>query len=110
MLEGCSWSSQCFIAFRRIGVLFSLYLSRSSKTLTLLKRFLWSGTDLKKFGAKVAWEDVCSPKEGNLRIKNVYVWNKACMVRHLWDITRKKDSVAEMVSYVPVKGKESMGR
>lgn len=51
-----------------------------------------------------------SKKEGGLGIKNVYVWNKACMVRHLWDITRKKDSVGEMVSYIHVKGKESTGR
>ena len=60
----------------------------------VLKSFLWSGTDLKKVGTKVAWVDVCVPKkEGGLGIKCIVTWNKACMIRHLWDLARKKDSM-----------------
>lgn len=36
---------------------------------TVLKRFLWTGTDLKKIGAKVAWADV----KGGLGIKDLCV-------------------------------------
>lgn len=39
----------------------------------------------------MAWDDVCNPKkEGGLGIKNIIVSNKACMVRHLWDLARKE--------------------
>lgn len=31
---------------------------------TVLKKFVWTGTDLKKFGAKVAWNEVYTPKKG----------------------------------------------
>lgn len=38
----------------------------------MLRRFLWSGVDLKKYGVKVAWSDVCCPKEeGGMGIKCV---------------------------------------
>lgn len=49
---------------------------------------------MKKYGAKVAREEVCSPKkEGGLGVKNILVWNKAQMIRHLWDLARKKNSL-----------------
>lgn len=52
----------------------------------------------------VAWDEVCAPKkEGGLGIKNIYVWNKACMVKHLRDLARKTDSVVQMVSHIYVK-------
>ena len=36
----------------------------------MIRRFVWSGTELKKSGAKVAWHDVCCPKkEGGLGLK-----------------------------------------
>ena len=60
----------------------------------ILRNFLWTGTNLRKSGAKVAWEEVCCPKnEGGLGIKSAVTWNKALMVRHLWDLARKKDSL-----------------
>ena len=60
----------------------------------VLRRFLWSRTDLKKYGSKVVWEEVCCPKkEGGLGIKCIVMWNKACMLRHMWDLARKKDSM-----------------
>ena len=60
----------------------------------ILRRFIWTGTEMKKHGAKVAWSEVCCPKnEGGLGIKCIVTWNKACMMRHLWDVARKKDSL-----------------
>lgn len=60
----------------------------------ILRRFLWSGIELRQFGAKVACEEVCCPKnEGGLSIKSVVIWKKALMVLHLQDLARKRDSL-----------------
>ena len=51
-------------------------------------------SELKKTGAKVAWCDACSPKkEDGLGIRSAVEWNKALMMRHIWDIARKKDTL-----------------
>lgn len=40
------------------------------------------------------WGDICLPKkEGGLGIPNIYVVNKDNMVKHQWDLARKKDSL-----------------
>jgi hypothetical protein len=52
---------------------------------TILRAFLWSGLDLKKSGAKVSWEHLCSPKqEGGLGLKSIQIWNKAAVAKHIW--------------------------
>ncbi|GFZ14380.1 hypothetical protein Acr_24g0005700 [Actinidia rufa] len=44
-----------------------------------------SGTELKSSGSNVAWDDICGPKyEGGLGIKEVGVWNKATIAKHIW--------------------------
>ena len=59
-----------------------------------IKWFIWSGTELKKTGARVVWKDICCPtKEGGLGIRSAVDVNKAAMLKHLWDIARKKDSL-----------------
>lgn len=46
---------------------------------------------IEKSSVKMTWQEVCSPKrEGGLGIKNIILWNQACMVIHLWDLARKK--------------------
>ncbi|KAK2658718.1 hypothetical protein Ddye_005251 [Dipteronia dyeriana] len=36
-------------------------------------------------GSKIAWSDICVPKkEGGLGIKDLSLWNKALMIRHIW--------------------------
>lgn len=58
----------------------------------MIRQFVWSGSDMKKTCAKVAWVDVCCPKkEGGLGIISIVDWNKVSMMRHLCDIARKKD-------------------
>ena len=46
---------------------------------------LWKGSDLSYGNAKVAWDTICFPKkEGGLGVKNIEVWNRESMVKHLW--------------------------
>lgn len=52
---------------------------------SILRAFFWSGPDLRRTGAKVSWEHLCSPfKEGGLGFKSMEVWNKAAVAKHIW--------------------------
>ncbi|GKC61991.1 hypothetical protein Tco_1089589, partial [Tanacetum coccineum] len=58
------------------------------------KNFVWSEDDSDKGIASVSWKDVCRPKEqGGLGLKYVRVINHALIVKHLWNIASKKDSL-----------------
>ncbi|XP_028106173.1 uncharacterized protein LOC114305298 [Camellia sinensis] len=51
---------------------------------SLLRSFLWSGTELKKHSAKIAWKNICKHKnEGGLGFKDMEVWNKAAIAKHV---------------------------
>ncbi|XP_028097184.1 uncharacterized protein LOC114297036 [Camellia sinensis] len=51
----------------------------------ILRAFFWSGTDLKKHSAKIAWEKICVPKnKGGLGFKSLEVWNMAAIAKHIW--------------------------
>ena len=51
----------------------------------ILRCFLWSAVDMKRFGANVSWEDRCFPKsEGVLGMKDVVTWNIAAISKHIW--------------------------
>ncbi|KAF7127131.1 hypothetical protein RHSIM_Rhsim11G0000600 [Rhododendron simsii] len=51
---------------------------------SILRAFLWSGLDLKRTGAKVAWEHLCAPKdEGGIGFKSMAIWNKAAVAKHI---------------------------
>lgn len=51
----------------------------------LLRAFFWSGPELKKSGAKVAWVHLCIPRnEGGLGFKDIEIWNKAVVSKHVW--------------------------
>lgn len=51
----------------------------------LFRAFLWSGTDLRKHSAKIAWDIVCThKKEGGLGFKSIEIWNKAAIAKHVW--------------------------
>ncbi|GJS56143.1 RNA-directed DNA polymerase, eukaryota, reverse transcriptase zinc-binding domain protein, partial [Tanacetum coccineum] len=87
----------------REGVLPARYLgiSLTVKTLSIAdcrvlieKNFVWSKNDAAKGIASVAWKEVCRPKdEGGLGLKSLKVMNHALMVKHLWNIASKKDSL-----------------
>ncbi|GJT92143.1 RNA-directed DNA polymerase, eukaryota, reverse transcriptase zinc-binding domain protein [Tanacetum coccineum] len=89
---------QLVMPFRE-GVLPVRYLGipLTAKTLSIAdcrvlieKNFVWSKND----ATKGAWKDVCRPKEeGGLGLKSLKVMNHALMVKHLWNIASKKDSL-----------------
>ena len=54
--------------------------------------FLWSGSDMRTNGAKVAWDQVCLPKkEGGLGIKRITEWNKIALLKHIWNLCNDSD-------------------
>ena len=74
--------------------LFILPASVVSRIESTLSAFLWKGSSLQTTGAKVAWETICYPTaEGGLGIKQLAVWNKAAMLKHLWRLITDKSSL-----------------
>ncbi|GKD49240.1 RNA-directed DNA polymerase, eukaryota, reverse transcriptase zinc-binding domain protein [Tanacetum coccineum] len=60
----------------------------------LLKGFLWCQGELSNGKAKIAWKNVCSPKnEDELGIKYLGQWNEVLMAKHLWNIASMKESL-----------------
>jgi len=57
-----------------------------------MKSFLWSGSDMRTTGAKVAWDQVCLPKkEGGSGIKRITEWNKIALLKHIWNLCNDLD-------------------
>ncbi|XP_071720735.1 uncharacterized protein [Rutidosis leptorrhynchoides] len=73
----------------------------------LLKGFLWSQSEQSKGKAKVAWKDVCVPKDqGGLGLKPLKVWNEVLIVKQIWRILVKDMSLWSVwVNLVKLKGK-----
>ncbi|XP_059659057.1 uncharacterized protein LOC132305432 [Cornus florida] len=60
----------------------------------ILMAFLWSGIEMKSTNAKIAWMDICKPKEaGGLGIPNLVISNQAAIIRYIWDLTDNSDRV-----------------
>lgn len=56
--------------------------------------FLWSGCDLNHKCARVKWSQVCSPKdEGGLGFRKLREGNVAAMLKLLWALSRKADTL-----------------
>nr|GEY28841.1 hypothetical protein [Tanacetum cinerariifolium] len=72
----------------------------------IMKNFLWSQNNDSKGKAKVAWKAVCKPKnQGGLGLKDLFVWNNALLVKHLWNIANKKDTLwVKWVSTIKLNG------
>ncbi|GKD81131.1 RNA-directed DNA polymerase, eukaryota, reverse transcriptase zinc-binding domain protein, partial [Tanacetum coccineum] len=50
--------------------------------------------ELTKGKAKVSWDKICKPKDqGGLGLKNLGVWNEVLMIKHLWNVAVKKDTL-----------------
>ena len=59
-----------------------------------LKGFLWSGGELGKGQAKVAWKEVCMPKDcGGLGLKSLQKWNEVLLTKHIWNVCNKQDTL-----------------
>ena len=72
-----------------------------------LKGFLWCQGELTKGKAKVAWDKICTPKDqGGLGLKSLQVWNEVLMIKQLWNIAAKKDSLwVKWVNVEKLKGR-----
>ncbi|GKB67000.1 RNA-directed DNA polymerase, eukaryota, reverse transcriptase zinc-binding domain protein [Tanacetum coccineum] len=58
----------------------------------LLKGFLWCQGLLTSGKARVAWKQVCLPKEqGELGIKSLKKWNEVLLIKQLWKIIEGKE-------------------
>lgn len=43
---------------------------------------------------EVGWRNMCKPKQqGGLGLKDLSVWNKAMIMKHLWHVAMDKDSL-----------------
>lgn len=52
---------------------------------SLCRDYLWSSNPGARGSAKVAWKDLCLPRnEGGLGLRNFYLWNKALVLRLVW--------------------------
>lgn len=58
------------------------------------RAFLWRGKEEFLGPGAVAWSSICKAKSGGgLGFKDVKVWNKAAVFKHIWAIAEKKDSL-----------------
>ncbi|GKF09163.1 RNA-directed DNA polymerase, eukaryota, reverse transcriptase zinc-binding domain protein, partial [Tanacetum coccineum] len=93
------WKSpiNCFCSSINACVLGSVFLL--PKTVVndiekLFKRFIWNNGESCKGKAKVAWAEVCKPKDqGGLGFKSLELWNKTLLVKHLWNVASRKESL-----------------
>lgn len=61
---------------------------------TMFRRFLWNGDIQAKDKALIPWDKMCLAKTtGGLNITDLYVWNKAALLKHLWNLSKKKDKL-----------------
>ena len=59
----------------------------------IYKNFLWAESENYNRTPYVAWDIVCTPKkQGGLGVKNLNLWNIACVAKLVWTIAMKKDS------------------
>ncbi|GKC81363.1 RNA-directed DNA polymerase, eukaryota, reverse transcriptase zinc-binding domain protein, partial [Tanacetum coccineum] len=73
----------------------------------LFKNFIWNNGDNYKGKEKVAWLEVCKPNDqGWLGFKSLELWNKTLLVKHLWNIASRKESLwVKWVNVVKLKNR-----
>ncbi|CAK8569926.1 unnamed protein product [Lathyrus sativus] len=74
----------------------------------MCRSFLWAGANklFKKY--PMTWKKVCSPKiKGRLNIVNLEIWNKACLIKLLWNLHGKSDTMwIKWIHYYYVKDQD----
>ena len=66
----------------------------TSKIEQIFSNFLWSGKMGSARHAKIRWESVCLPKEeGGLGLRRVKDSNDANVMKHIWNLFYRKDSL-----------------
>jgi hypothetical protein len=57
-------------------------------------RFLWNGNEVCFAKEKVSWDLICVPKrEGGLGLKRLEEWNRAVILKHIWNLFTKSGSL-----------------
>ncbi|XP_050207380.1 uncharacterized protein LOC126656805 [Mercurialis annua] len=57
-------------------------------------RFFWTGKEEGKYNAMVSWKDISKlKKEGGLGVKDIHIWNKAAITKHIWQIFNNPESI-----------------
>ncbi|KAL9690876.1 hypothetical protein QQ045_011288 [Rhodiola kirilowii] len=102
-----SWSNRCLSYAGRLVLVKHVLSSISSywmrvllfpkfvikKVTAICRNFLWSGASSSNKNL-VAWKAVTKPKdEGGLGIKNLIIFNKALLLKQVWDLCRDKDAL-----------------
>ncbi|XP_019264258.1 PREDICTED: uncharacterized protein LOC109241890 [Nicotiana attenuata] len=58
------------------------------------RTFLSTGSTEISRNALIAWDKICQPKStGGLNVINMRTWNKAAVMKHLWALAMKKDTL-----------------
>ncbi|XP_019228711.1 PREDICTED: uncharacterized protein LOC109209820 [Nicotiana attenuata] len=74
----------------------------------ICRKFLWTGETSSSRKALVAWNKLCKPKtKGGLNITDLNTWNRAALLKHLWNLVKKKDKLwIKWVHAYYLKGRE----
>ncbi|GKB64967.1 hypothetical protein Tco_0921153 [Tanacetum coccineum] len=76
------------------GYVFLLLKSVINEIEKMFKNFLWNSEESCKGKSKVAWMDLCKPKDqGGLGFKSLELWNKTLLVKHLWNVASRQESL-----------------
>ncbi|XP_058739152.1 uncharacterized protein LOC131611042 [Vicia villosa] len=77
---------------------------------TICRTFVWTGKSETSRKSLVAWHKVCSPrKQGGLGLLNLAIWNQVTLLKCLWNICNKSDSLwIRWIHKVYLKGKDVM--
>ncbi|KAL9688387.1 hypothetical protein QQ045_032808 [Rhodiola kirilowii] len=104
-----SWSARCLSYSGRLvlvkhvlGMINSYWMRVLSfpksvfrKITSICRSYLWAGSSYSK-RSLLAWKVVCLPKSNGglgLVVKNLMVFNKALLLRQVWDLCLKKETV-----------------
>ncbi|XP_019248682.1 PREDICTED: uncharacterized protein LOC109227948 [Nicotiana attenuata] len=74
----------------------------------ICRKFLWTGDTSSSKKALVAWDKLCRPKtKGGLNVTDLNTWNRAALLKHLWNLGKKKDKLwIKWVHAYYIKGRE----
>ncbi|GKB57414.1 RNA-directed DNA polymerase, eukaryota, reverse transcriptase zinc-binding domain protein [Tanacetum coccineum] len=73
---------------------FNLFMKKDTANVDGLSFIRDCQGDLTKGKAKISWENICRPKDqGGLGLKNLQIWNKVLIMKHLWNVAAKKDTL-----------------
>nr|XP_009592431.1 uncharacterized protein LOC104089284 [Nicotiana tomentosiformis] len=61
---------------------------------SICRKFLWIEDTNASKKSLVAWDKLCRPKStGGLKITDMSVWSKDALLKHLWNVCKKKDKL-----------------